>query len=762
MGQLPAGFVPDAQATEKPAGFVPDGFVPDTADFKQTDTSPNEVDPNTLGTFASHAWQFLNPVTAVKGAVQAVAHPVDTAKAIGNAHLDLLHKAKAEYDKGNTTDAAVHLINAMIPFFGPSMDKAAESIRDGKLAAGLGDAVGMGLSVVGPKMLGKALAGRTVGIPGLTNANPEEAAAVQFGQSRGIPVDAATATGNRAVKGVQHLADRSLGGSLVSEGARQASADALKRVGGELADEAHAVPVTPEQAGAGVRGAMEKLIGDLHGQATDAYEKLRRMEADPANADQVPSSAKPTAAELANKKTVEARMQNSLKRIPSEGELRELRRIKAEMDALPFTPGKLVNDNPGVSSETTYIPRSGGAPVYDDIMQMAPGTSKMTRGEIRKSIDSALETGHFTNGAKGALEVAKERLAGRLRENQMLPPSAGDLPVKTETMLMPVDIRPAKAALGPMYQQLKREAELVPLQGGKARSLVALDRLLNGPDHAPVSVVDAALGDLKSMARGADLPALRTGAQGLAANAVKQLDGVVRLAVARAGPEAMHALDEGRSATVAKYQVADVLDKLHTEPVRVMRQLTAPRDSAIDLLRKVDGNAPSQVEAVSRGYLEDLLSQATADGGFDKTGRLHAEWQKLGTQTKKILFPRPGQTAMLDHFFLLAKKMNEVPNPSGTAHVAAIGETMGALAAPPLWVPTLIHQLGGYGLSKMLHSPAGVRALSRGLSMTLSGSKATAAAKAAAYTDIVSAARSLGVPLAVPAGQTTPTEGRQP
>ena len=58
-----------------------------------------------------------------------------------------------------------------------------------------------------------------------------------------------------------------------------------------------------------------------------------------------------------------------------------------------------------------YTPRAAGAPVYHDILQAAPGTSNMTRGEVQRSIALALRTGRLTNAARGALGVAKKRLS---------------------------------------------------------------------------------------------------------------------------------------------------------------------------------------------------------------------------------------------------------------------------------------------------------------------------------------------------------------
>src|SRR5205814_8718588 len=118
--------------------------------------------------------------------------------------------------------------------------------------------------------------------------------------------------------------------------------------------------------------------------------------------------------------------------------------------------------------------------------------------------------------------------------------------------------------------------------------------------------------------------------------------------------------------------------------------LVAPKDSAIQHLRRVQEMAPAEIPKIGRAYLEDLLSMATAEGGFDRAARLQAEWQKLGPETKRILFPDLAHRAQLDHFFLLAKRLSDNPNPSGTAVVNNVFN----------WTAGL----GGYPLSKPLYT----------------------------------------------------------
>lgn len=687
------------------------------------DEQGNAIIDSPLG-LVTGAARVLNPIAGINAAGQALLHPVQTVKQVGAAQGALFDKAKEAYQQGDYVTAARHFVNYLLPIVGPSLDASGEKMTHGKPFEGAGEAIGLGLSLFGPKALENAAIPVPAAAKGPRNAT--EAAAVDFGQQQGIPVDAATATGNRAVKAVQHLADRSLAGSVIAERASGRTNQALTQTGESLASQVHPEAVTAEQAGEATSGALGTLIRTLHGQANDAYGRLREIEANTSS-----DVAKPIEITPANK----ARMMSTLSgKVATQAELQEMRNIAEELKAVPYQAGKLV-DNP---TDSHYVPRSANAPVYQDILQNAPGTSKMTGRQMQKSIDAAVETGTFNNAARGALAVAQQRLKGSSQVSGAMLVKPGEATV-TQAMALPVDLRGVQTAVRPLYDQLKRESELVPLHGGKAQTLVALDRLINAPQHAPLSVADSALSDLKAMAR-SDSPDIRSAAQGKAAFAVRQLDQAVRDAATTAGPEAASALEEGRSATAAKYATAAVRDTLNEEPVRAMRQLTAPKDSAIGQLRQVAELAPAEMPKIGRAVLDDLLGKATEAGGFDHAAKLYADWQKLGPQTKQILFGET--TADLEKFFLLAKKMSEVPNPSGTAHTLAAGAQVASLANPYTFLPAVATQVGAAGLSALLHSPKGVKLLTRGASLSLG--RAPAAVQAAAVADVVNAAREQG------------------
>jgi hypothetical protein len=277
-------------------------------------------------------------------------------------------------------------------------------------------------------------------------------------------------------------------------------------------------------------------------------------------------------------------------------------------------------------------------------------------------------------------------------------------------MRMAVDLRPTKAAMRPIYDDLRATNETTPFnaESGQGQALNALRRLMEAPDYAPLSVADRALGEIKATARGGRLPALRTQGQGVAAQTVKNLEAAVMDAATKGGPEVVKALTEGRSATIAKHATADVLKRLETgtgrEPVRVAGKLTAPNDSALVLLREVAKVSPQEIPKVGRAVLEGLLERQTAEGVFAKRAdALWRDWQKLGPQTKAMLYPSVELRKALDNFFLLAKRIGDNPNPSGTALTRSATQW---LQMAPNWA-----------IAKLLYSPRGVRLLTKGFTI---------------------------------------------
>lgn len=548
------------------------------------------VDPNTIGTFLSHWWSQVNPVPlgqvlpfpkAIGGG--GLNAPIKVGQHMLQSQGHLLDEAKQAYDAGKYTEAAGHAFYWLLPILGPILDKAGNELRAGKTAAGLGDTAGLATSIVGPGVIGRGIsslgevASRTPGAaksPRAVGLTPEEMASNVFAVERDIPLDAATATGNRFVRGVQKTTGESLLGSVSAERARTAQNTALARVGGELADQTGVrTATTAEQAGVAARESVEGTVRSLDDAVRQQYDKVAAAEADPRNA-------------------------------------------------------------------LTVLDASGNA----------------------------------------------------------------------RTVPLAVDLRPLKQAMRPVYDKWLRERDLgIPMQGQKGRALAALDGLMQSQDFASVSVVDQALSDLKALSRGALMPELRSAGQGRAALAVGELQRAVDAAVAKAGPDVLEALKNGRAAHRLKVDVGDLLDKVTKEPVKSFNELTGANDSHVGLLRRVAEAAPDALPQLARAWLDARLDRATEVGRFDHADALFSEWQKMGPETKRLLFPDVSHRNAIGHFMHIAKRLKENPNPSGTAVTAVkTGEVVGLVASPLHTIPA-VAALGG--ISKLLHSPAGARAL---------------------------------------------------
>ncbi len=692
-----------------------------TAAIAEAELQPGPLDGSVLSRLASNAWAKVNPVTIVGELLQAAASPVQTVKNIAGASVAEAAKAREALGQGRYLEAFGHGVG-MVPLLGPAAVAAGEQIGQGDIAGGIGSGVGLVAGVLAPGAAAK-LPARIPVIPRMARAAADPVGeAVAWGLRQGIPVDPATATGNKFLRGTQGIAERSFGGSAIGQTARTAQAEALEATARRLAERAApGVPSTPETAGTAVRGEVVRT-GQARGrEARAAYREVEAAEANLIHADYVPEDLP---------RPVKERLREELGgTLPSPAEIQELRRIYEELDAVPYQAGRQITDDVTGERGGLYAGRQPGAPVYHDILQEAPGTADLTRADVQRSIALALRTGRLTNAARGALAVAKKRLSeggGRYEglSSPILPPEAGQVQVG---MNLPVDLRPAKAALLPLYENLKRQRETTNiLLGPKARMMTALDTLMTAGDHAPLTVVDRALSDLKALAR-SDIPELKTAGEGAAGKVVAELDAQVLAAAERAGPEVRAALTRGRQATRAKYVARDLLKRLGKteEGVGVYRKATAANDANAQLLRQLQRHAPAALPQVGRAFLEELLHKATAEGGFERTAGVMADWQRLGPETKRLLFRDAAHVADLDRFFLLAKKMAENPNPSGSGFTALQGGELALWFTNP--VSGAVGSLGGATLAAILNSPRTTRLLLNGLRLPV-GAKAARAA----------------------------------
>jgi hypothetical protein len=631
----------EAKVRERFPGVYDD--LPTTPEAPPPTAPQAAPEGDSWGNALSTLWHTVNPIEALKtvaepvrdvaragwqltqgdlqGAGASASHALEPLRQLGAAHGELGREAIDAAGQGDYLTAARKGVNYLLLGVGPALDQASEDFEAGRPKQGTARTLGIGANLVAPAVAGK-VAPR---IPApFKNKTAAEREALVYGESRNIPVDAGTATGNRFVRGTQAMADHSLGGSMVAESAQEAASQAFTREGQALASRAHPTPMQAPQAGAAVRGAIERRVERLGDRADAAYTKLRQIENAPTSTRQV-----------------------------------QLR--------IPTTD--------------------------------AAGVTKMS--------------------------------------------------TVTVDMQLPVDLKSVKVSLKPLAEALERSLPLAQRQANPG--LNAIQQVLSAADALPVSMVDEFLSPIKAIARS---KSATPRARGLAKQAVAQLEDAVQAAVAQGGPAAVRARTVGRASTAAKYNTAEILKSLRKEPGKAAQQLLVPGDMAIEQLRTVARVAPQQMPALGRAYIERLLKKATKEGKFEHADWMQAEWEKLGPQTKKVVFKDAALIKDLDDFFLLAKMSAKKANPSGTATtIATVQSTGGALSiafSHPVTGAAVL--LGPAVVSKLLHSRAGVRALTQGLSVPVSNRLAasTAAARLLKLAGEDAAAASSSVPRLAP------------
>jgi hypothetical protein len=585
-------------------------------------TAPNTPKGSAVGRFFGGVGDALNPMPLIRGLAAAgrpdPSHPEDAmlggfaplgplVRGVVGGQIAEGKQAITDAKAGRYVEAAGRGLAAAVPMFGPAAATAGEQIGTGDVAGGLGKGAGL----IAPVLVGAAVP-KALRVPGIGTAT-DTADALALADRTGVPVDAATASGNKFVKAIQHVSDRSLAGSLVANRAAESQRAGLATLGEQLAAKANARSVTAGEAGSAAQEGVSGVVSTQRGLANDAYARLRAMEADPANASTVQTGTR------------------------------------------------------AITTPESQILDASGNPARAASTQSAP---------------------------------------------------------VTETIPMAVDLGDVKAAMRPIADRLAaKKATIGTLLGKEGTAADKLNALLTGPNAVPLSVADSALSDLKAMAR-TNNPNLRNVGQGIAAKAVSNLSQAVSDAAERAGPDAVSALEDGRTATKAKYAAADVLKRLEgaqqtKSPVTAFRGLTQSGDTSIGHLTDTLTQAPETKPLIARAVLDGLIDSPTA--GAAKT---FSDWQKIGPETKALLYA-PDHVKDLDAFFKLRKMMAENPNPSGTAHTLLTAGQAGLIFTEPVSGTAL--QIGTGVLSSLLHSPAGVRLLTRGMRIPIKNTAASSA-----------------------------------
>lgn len=174
---------------------------------------------------------------------------------------------------------------AMIPLLGPIAARAQDYYGQGKWGRGTGSLVDLGVqayALKGPK-------GASVTIPAVfpQKLNAAEKSAVEAAQAAGIPMDVATASGNRFAMTAQQVAESTLFGAGRAQDVALERGRLIPQWGEDLATQVHPRVATPLSAGEDVTAGVQAYIDQRHARANRFYSKFRAIEADPANTRQV-------------------------------------------------------------------------------------------------------------------------------------------------------------------------------------------------------------------------------------------------------------------------------------------------------------------------------------------------------------------------------------------------------------------------------------------------------------------------------------------
>lgn len=163
-------FAANAPKAKEPSG---DWFAANEA---QSKAQPTPQKPSGgVGTFVKSAAERLNPVAMAQGfgrmvipetAARAMGAgdaeaeqygPINTLRNMGQGTQEVFEQAKRAYDSGDYGSAAIKAFFGMIPVLGPDVNQMGDKMRAGQHAEALGEATGLGASLVAPQAV-KAVA----------------------------------------------------------------------------------------------------------------------------------------------------------------------------------------------------------------------------------------------------------------------------------------------------------------------------------------------------------------------------------------------------------------------------------------------------------------------------------------------------------------------------------------------------------------------------------------------------------------------------
>ena len=328
--------------------------------------------------------------------------------------------------------------------------------------------------------------------------------------------------------------------------------------------------------------------------------------------------------------------------------------------------------------------------------------------------------GKFIFGNERELRLSVKKPTGRDLINQ------GMLGVERPTIDMrkvagPTLYSGVKESIRPIVEKIDESIPLAQRQADPGYR--ALKQILESPDIVPLNKAIDDLSAVNDIAR-TGINELRSKSKGLAATLSIQLHGALNEATAGLGQEAVNALELGRQATKDKYSTAKLASRLFGKdqnPVRAINLLTSNEDKSINLLKQISENAPTELPSIGRTVVEGLISKSSNLGKYSDGASILNKWNKIGPETKAILFG-PSKTEELDNLF----KLGEMQGRSSPGKAAGSLVTMLATGELAIHHPSYgaASIIAGRRMANLLMSPNGPELIRKGIDLPIGSAAA--------------------------------------
>ena len=297
----------------------------------------------------------------------------------------------------------------------------------------------------------------------------------------------------------------------------------------------------------------------------------------------------------------------------------------------------------------------------------AVGAGEAVQGRLKQRITNLKsQADKLYADVRKSTAANKQTVQTGTKQSSVLGPNGQPLTTPTfATLETPVDLAPIRSQLQPIYDELKRS--LPDARKANSPAWKSLEDLMNSKDSQMNAMdFDRTLSAVKSITRDGNSDVLNTRSQGLAKQIIKAGEGEFQKALRGAGSDVNAKLGSARRIVRSYYDTDELLGSLQSEPAALYKHLVTGGDRVFNTLSDLQKVAPKEIKTVGRTFLEGMVDKATNEGGFRRASGIKADWDRIGPETKELLFGKQ-LTGEMDKFVLAAKRLTSDVNPSGTA-----------------------------------------------------------------------------------------------